>query len=103
LPKTPSEWNPGTPAGLAKVLSRTTCKADGDYERLKKEIKSIRQIGDFAKTCLITFQKQYRKIPELEHGMAFGAITLWYLTQAAKSLQNGNSYAADSKTKKPAE
>jgi len=99
LPKVPAAWDPQTPAGLARVLSRTTCNSEGSFEALKKDIKTVRLLGDMSETCLIKFQEQHRQIPELEHGMAFGAITLWYLTQAADDLHRGRKYDVDAAAK----
>lgn len=99
LPKVPAAWNPQTPAGLAKVLSRTTCQSGGSFDALKKDIKSVRRLGELAKSCLIKFQKKHPQIPKLEHGMAFSAITLWFLTQAAVALHKGRNYVVDVSTK----
>jgi len=101
LPKLPEEWDPQTPDGLARVLSRSVCQGDASFARLNKDIKSVRRLGDFSKACLVKFQQQHRQIPEPEHGMAFGAITLWNLTQAASVLHKGQKYVVEKSRKGP--
>ena len=82
LPAAPKGYNPKTDAGLGKILKGVgLLKSDGKAD---------------AKAALIAFQKLHPHIPPIEHGKPGGAVTLWYLTQAAIAVSNQKAYEAGS-------
>ena len=78
LPSAPSGYSPKTESGRKKILTGLGLLNDTDKTNLT--------------TALITFQKQHHHIPPSEYGTTVGAVTLWYLTQAALKVSKGESY-----------
>ena len=84
------EFNPKTDSGVKRILEglgyAPGAQAPGkDETEVKKEGATTAEI-------LTDFQKQHPKIPEPEYGSRTGAITLWYLTEAALALKAGKEY-----------
>ena len=77
LPSAPLLYSAKTVAGRRKVLEKLGLLKDGD-----------------AVAALTAFQKQHKHIPAAEYGSARGAVTLWYLTQAALKVSKGEKYDA---------
>lgn len=86
LPRAPKGWDPRTKAGLSRILERAGCAGMRKTSPHQDTSSSVRHLDEQLKNCLIEFQTRHRNIPQLEHGMATSAITLWYLTQAAIAL-----------------
>ena len=77
LPSAPSAYSAKTAAGRKKTLEKLGLLKDGN-----------------AVAALTAFQKQHKHIPPAEYGSARGAVTLWYLTQAALKVSKGEKYDA---------
>ena len=90
LPSVSGEFNPRTDSGVKRILEGLGYAPDsqnpGDDagERKKEGVTTAEMLTDF--------QKQHPKVPEQEYGSRIGAITLWYLTQAALALKEGKEY-----------
>lgn len=90
LPKAPAKFNPRTDVGVSRMLEGlgynvTGQKAGKDSSERKAEAYGLAE-------SLTDFQKQHPHIPPVEYGSRIGAVTLWYLTQAALALQEGTEY-----------
>jgi 3D (Asp-Asp-Asp) domain-containing protein len=77
LPSAPTAYSAKTVAGRRKTLEKLGLLKDGN-----------------AVAALTTFQKQHKHIPAAEYGSAKGAVTLWYLSQAALKVSKGEKYDA---------
>jgi 3D (Asp-Asp-Asp) domain-containing protein len=88
LPGAPSGYSPKTDSGVRKILSGLDLLQGGDS---KEEVAA----------ALTAFQKQHHHIPEAGYGSARGAITLWYLTQAALKVAKGEVYDAGVASSRP--
>ena len=57
-----------------------------------KDASERKTEGPTTAEMLTDFQKQHPAIPKPEYGSRRGAITLWYLTEAALALKAGKEY-----------
>ena len=90
LPTISGDFNPKTDSGTKQILEGLgygpdTQIAGADVAERKTE-------GPSTAEMLTDFQKQHPVIPEPEYGSRRGAITLWYLTEAALALKAGKEY-----------
>lgn len=90
LPAISGEFNPKTDSGVKRILeglgySPDTQIAGNDTSERKAE-------GPTTAEMLTDFQKQHPPVPEQEYGSRRGAITLWFLTEAALALKAGKEY-----------
>jgi 3D (Asp-Asp-Asp) domain-containing protein len=85
LPKVPKEWNPASLSGIARILRASGCQQQPASNPVKKARRRavLRSLSEPLRSCLVSFQKRIEQIPAIEHGLPHGAVTLWYLTQAA--------------------
>jgi hypothetical protein len=96
LPTVSGKFNPKTDSGVKHILEGlgygpAAPTAGKDVSERKKEGSSLEEM-------LTEFQRQHPAIPESEYGNAKGAITLWYLTEAALALKAGKDYPAKKPT-----
>jgi 3D (Asp-Asp-Asp) domain-containing protein len=92
-PKLPARLNPRKPAGVQRILSALGYVVDTKYDAMKKSPKDWKQAVALG-TALSDFQRQHPAIPPVEFGTRIGAITQWYLHQAASAVLQDESYAA---------
>jgi 3D (Asp-Asp-Asp) domain-containing protein len=81
LPTAPKGYSPQSTTGLRKIL-KGVALLEGESE---KQVTA----------ALTAFQRKHKHIPESEYGASNGAISLWYLTQAALKLSKGEKYDAE--------
>ena len=90
LPLVSGEFNPKTDSGVKRILEGLGYEV-GALESGKDASERKKKATSTAK-MLTDFQKQHPKIPKTEYGSRIGAISLWYLTQAALALKEGQEY-----------
>lgn len=90
LPKAPAKFNPRTDAGVTRILEGLDYNVSG--EKSGKDASERKATVSGMAALLTDFQKQHPHIPPVEYGSRIGAVTLWYLTQAALALQEGTEY-----------
>lgn len=92
LPTAPSGYDPKTQNGVKKILTELEydLKESSDAFRGQK----VRNYGELTvEAALEDFQKAHPQIPKVEYGSSRGAVTLWFLTQAALAVSQGEKYA----------
>lgn len=82
LPGAPAGLDPKTEIGVRKIL-------EGIGQEVGEGSNGLAE-------AITEFQRKHPQIPEVEHGGRVGAVTLWFLTEAAQAAGSGKSYPPDS-------
>ena len=90
LPTISGEFNPKTDSGVKRILEGLDYEPDAQKAGTDTSVR--KEEGWTMEEMLTDFQRQHPAIPEPEYGSRRGAITLWFLTQAAIALEAGKEY-----------
>ena len=92
LPTPPKGMDPKTREGTRKILTGLGYTPDEPKKQTDGDQKAAAPTYEMA---LRDFQEKHVKIPPVEYGNTRGAVTLWYLTQAALAVQKAETNAKE--------
>jgi 3D (Asp-Asp-Asp) domain-containing protein len=100
LPDTPKGWDPRSTSGITRILEALGWNIESGASSMRAQ-KTNQHSGQSFAQSLREFQEQHPQIPRAEYSTTRGAVTLWFLTQAALAKAAGEDYPVTASARTP--